>query len=58
MNTVTTEERAMQPQRDVPKPLWQRLGWLVLIWALSVSALGIVAYGMRAFMAAAGMTNH
>jgi len=24
------------------KPLWQRLGWLVLIWAMSVAALGYI----------------
>lgn len=40
------------------KPLWQRLGWLVLIWALSVAALGVVAYGMRMFMSAAGLSTH
>ena len=26
------------------KPLWQRLGWLVLIWAMSVAALGMAAW--------------
>ncbi|MFI7855920.1 DUF2474 domain-containing protein [Pseudomonas promysalinigenes] len=40
------------------KPLWQRLGWLVLIWALSVAALGLAAWVMRLFMAAAGLTTH
>lgn len=30
-----------------PAPLWQRLGWLVLIWTLSVLALGIVAGVIR-----------
>ncbi|MFF7109876.1 DUF2474 domain-containing protein [Pseudomonas sichuanensis] len=40
------------------KPLWQRLGWLVLIWALSVAALGVFAYGMRMFMSAAGLSTH
>lgn len=40
------------------KPLWQRLGWLVLIWGVSVVALGIVAYGMRMFMNAAGLNTH
>jgi len=29
------------------KPLWQRLGWLLLIWAMSVAALGVAAYVMR-----------
>ena len=40
------------------KPLWQRLGWLVLIWAGSVAALGVVAWLMRMFMAAAGRSPH
>jgi hypothetical protein len=40
------------------KPVWQRVGWLVLIYVGSVSALGIVAYGMRLFMNAAGLTTH
>ncbi|PSS58232.1 DUF2474 domain-containing protein [Pseudomonas sp. BBP2017] len=40
------------------KPLWQRLGWLVVIWAGSVVALGIVAWLMRMFMAAAGLSTH
>ncbi|MFV3403815.1 MULTISPECIES: DUF2474 domain-containing protein [Pseudomonas] len=39
------------------KPLWQRLGWLVLIWALSVATLGVVAYGLRLFMRAAGLSS-
>ena len=43
---------------DEKKPLWQRLGWLLLIWALSVSALAVVAYGMRLFMSAAGLSTH
>jgi hypothetical protein len=33
---------------DAPMaPLWQRIGWLVLIWTLSVLALGIVASIIR-----------
>ena len=32
---------------DPVAPLWQRLGWLVLIWTLSVSALGAVASVIR-----------
>ena len=40
------------------KPLWKRLGWLVVIWAGSVVALGIVAWMMRMFMAAAGLSTH
>lgn len=37
------------------KPLWQRLGWLVVIWTASVLALGAVSYLLRLFMQAAGM---
>jgi len=37
------------------KPLWQRLGWLLLIWAMSVAALGVAAWVMRLFMGAAGL---
>ncbi|SDA33308.1 Protein of unknown function [Pseudomonas sp. NFPP10] len=40
------------------KPLWQRLGWLVLIWGGSVLALFVVASLMRMFMNAAGLTTH
>jgi len=32
------------------KPLWQRLGWLVMIWGGSVLALFVVASLMRLFM--------
>ncbi|MHA6492437.1 DUF2474 domain-containing protein [Pseudomonas borbori] len=37
------------------KPLWQRLGWLLLIWSASVLALGAVSWLLRQFMQAAGM---
>lgn len=39
-------------------PLWQRLGWMVIIWAGSVFALFIVASLLRMFMVAAGMKSH
>ena len=51
---ATTENREMN-ETDEKKPLWQRLGWLVLIWAGSVLALGAVSYLLRLFMQAAGM---
>ncbi|MFK3799698.1 MULTISPECIES: DUF2474 domain-containing protein [unclassified Pseudomonas] len=40
------------------KPLWQRLGWLLVIWSGSVLALFIVASLLRMFMTAAGMKTH
>lgn len=43
---------------EVKKPLWQRLGWLVLIWVASVVSLGLVAGLLRLLMAAAGMRSH
>jgi hypothetical protein len=33
------------------KPLWQRLGWLVLIWGASVAVLGAVAWLLRLWIA-------
>jgi len=42
-------------ETEEKKPLWQRLGWLVLIWACSVTARGIVAGLLRQFMSAAGL---
>lgn len=43
---------------ETKTPLWQRLGWLVLIWAASVVGLGVVAGLIRLLMAAAGMRTH
>lgn len=39
-----------------PRPLWKRLGWLVLIWGLSVAALGLVALLFRLLMRLAGLS--
>ncbi|WP_033727744.1 DUF2474 domain-containing protein [Pseudomonas cremoricolorata] len=47
-----------EPDVQVKKPLWQRLGWLALIWLASVATLGVAAWLMRLFMAAAGLTTH
>ena len=32
------------------RPLWARLGWLVLIWAASGLALGLVALAIRTWL--------
>jgi hypothetical protein len=32
------------------RPLWSRLGWMLLIWAGSVAALGIVAFTIKAWL--------
>jgi hypothetical protein len=40
-----------------PKPLWQRMSWLVLIWSGSVLALGVVAWLLRLAMNAAGLSS-
>jgi len=42
---------------DLHKPLWQRLGWMLLIWSGSVLALGLFAWLIRQFMNAAGLTS-
>ena len=51
---ATTKVRVMDDINE-KKPLWQRLGWLVLIWAGSVLALGALSYLLRTFMQAAAM---
>ncbi|WP_312955050.1 DUF2474 domain-containing protein [Pseudomonas songnenensis] len=52
---------APQDKRPVPsgepKPLWQRMSWLVLIWSGSVLALGVVAWLLRLAMNAAGLSS-
>lgn len=40
------------------KPLWQRIGWLLLIWTASVASLFVFAMLIRLFMTAAGMKSH
>ncbi|MGK9064219.1 DUF2474 domain-containing protein [Stutzerimonas chloritidismutans] len=40
-----------------PKPLWQRMTWLVVIWSASVLTLGVVAWLLRQFMTAAGLAT-
>ncbi|MCJ0974560.1 DUF2474 domain-containing protein [Stutzerimonas marianensis] len=40
-----------------PRPLWQRMTWLVVIWSASVLALGVVAWLLRQFMTAAGLAT-
>lgn len=50
-----TKGKSMIKAEQERKPLWQRLGWLVLIWTCSVAALGVVAWLLRLFMSAAGL---
>ncbi|WP_296262636.1 MULTISPECIES: DUF2474 domain-containing protein [unclassified Pseudomonas] len=52
------ERPAHEPDPAQNKPLWQRLGWLVIIWTGSVLALFVVASVLRMFMTAAGMRAH
>jgi len=40
------------------KPLWQRIGWLLVIWTGSVATLAGFAWLIRMFMTAAGMKSH
>ena len=40
------------------KPLWQRIGWLLVIWTGSVVTLAAFAWLIRLFMTAAGMKSH
>ena len=58
---VRSQERH-EHQREVDpakgKPLWQRIGWLLIIWTGSVLALFVVAMLLRMFMTAAGMKSH
>ncbi len=49
-------EREVDPAKG--KPLWQRIGWLLIIWTGSVLALFVVAMLLRMFMTAAGMKSH
>ncbi|WP_145141485.1 DUF2474 domain-containing protein [Pseudomonas duriflava] len=46
-----------EPNPAEGKPLWKRLGWMLVIWAGSVAALGILSYGLRLFMSAAGLKS-
>ena len=45
-------------QEAEKKPLWQRVGWLLVIWTASVASLGVFAWLIRLFMTAAGMKSH
>lgn len=53
---ATTERRRETSPERAPRPLWQRLGWMVVLWSLSVLALALVAYGIRLLMNAAGLS--
>jgi len=51
-------EKPIVAQSEEKKPLWKRLGWLVVIYAGSIVALGIFAMLIRLFMTAAGMKSY
>jgi hypothetical protein len=51
-------EKPIVTDTEEKKPLWKRLGWLVVIYAGSIVALGIFAMLIRLFMTAAGMKSH
>jgi len=55
---MTGKDSLSEDDVAVKKPLWQRLGWLVVIWSGSVLALFVVASLLRMFMTAAGMKTH
>jgi hypothetical protein len=52
-----TMQKKPESSAPGPKPLWQRMTWLVLIWSASVLALGVVAWLLRQFMTAAGLAT-
>jgi hypothetical protein len=53
---MTGNETEQDPAAN--KPLWKKVGWLIVIWSGSVVALGIAAEVLRMFMTAAGMKSH
>ncbi|MDH0748052.1 DUF2474 domain-containing protein [Pseudomonas sp. GD03842] len=55
---MTGKHVVREDDGSAKKPLWQRLGWLVVIWSGSVLALFVVASLLRMFMTAAGMKTH
>ncbi|MFJ3471061.1 DUF2474 domain-containing protein [Pseudomonas sp. NPDC090201] len=55
---MTGKDSLNEDDAAAKKPLWQRLGWLVVIWTGSVLALFVVASLLRMFMTAAGMKTH
>jgi len=55
---MTGKDSLSEDDAAVKKPLWQRIGWLVVIWSGSVLVLFVVASLLRMFMTAAGMKTH
>ena len=33
--------------QQVPKPVWQRLGWFVLLWAIGAGVLWLISLVIR-----------
>jgi hypothetical protein len=45
----------IEPRLEPPtvrRPLWSRLGWMLLIWAASIAVLGLVALLIRSWLRA------
>ena len=57
MGTTNDPHEGKPAGEGEPKPLWQRMSWLVLIWSGSVLALGVVAWLLRLAMNAAGLSS-
>lgn len=43
MDTMDKQDGSGQP----PKPVWQRLGWFVLLWAVGAGVLWIISLLIR-----------
>jgi hypothetical protein len=45
----------IEPHLEPPaerRPLWSRLGWMLLIWAASIAFLGVIALLIRSWIGA------
>jgi len=46
----TTDAAAPDSRRAATSPLWQRVGWLVVIWSASVAAMFVVSGLLRLWL--------